>query len=75
MIHFSFFESIIGKSKQKYKSTSETQIPEKSRADRKRYKQDVVHGIVMTSLESKTRGDVYGNVENLVMMTLLLAHG
>ena len=34
-----------------------------SRAAKKRSKQDVVHRMVMTSLESKTRGDVYVNVK------------
>ena len=29
----------------------------------------------MTSLESKTRGDVYGNVKKSLMMILLLYHG
>ena len=54
----------MGKSKQKRKSTREPQLSENSRVARKRDKQYVVHRMVMTSLESKTRGDVYGNVKN-----------
>ena len=52
------------KSKQKRKPTREPQISENSRAARKRDKQGVVHRMVVTSLESKIRGDVYGNVKN-----------
>ena len=52
----------MGKSKQKHKSTRDPQISENCRATRKRAKQDVVHRMVMTSLECKTRGDVYVNV-------------
>ena len=55
----------MGKSKQKHRSTREYQISANSRAARKRDKQDVVHRMVMTSLESKTRGDVYGNVKKI----------
>ena len=47
----------MGTSKQKIKCTREPQISANGRADRKRAKQDVVHRMVMTSLESKT-GDV-----------------
>ena len=65
----------MGKSKQKRKSSREPHLPVKSRADMKIAKQYVVNGIVMTSLESKTRGDVYGNVEKSSLMTLLLFHG
>ena len=57
MIHYLFFESIMGKSKQKHKSTREPQLSANSRAARKRAKQDVVHRMVKESLESKT-GDV-----------------
>ena len=64
MIHYSFVESIMRKSKQKLKSTRETHLSANSRAARKRVKQDVVHRMVMTSIEIKTRGDFYGNVEN-----------
>ena len=56
----------MGKSKQKHKSTREPQLSANSRAARKRAKQDVVHGMVVTSLESKTRGDVYGNVKKII---------
>ena len=31
--------------------------------------------MVVTSLERKTRGDVYGNVKKSLMITFLLAHG
>ena len=65
----------MGKSKQKYKSTKETQLSANSRETRKRAQQDVVHIMVMTSLESKTRGDVYGNVKKTFMLPLLLANG
>ena len=54
----------MGNSKQKQESTREDHLSENSRADRKRAKKDVVHMMVMTYLESKTRGDVYGNVKN-----------
>ena len=53
----------MGKSKQKRKSAGEPQLSANSRAARKRAKQNVVHRMVMTYLESKTRGDVYGNVK------------
>ena len=66
MIHYSLFESIMGKSKQKRKPTREPQLSASSRGDRKRAKQDVVHGMIVTSLESKTRGDVYGNVKKTI---------
>ena len=56
----------MGKSKQKPKPTREPQLSVNSRADRKRAKQDVVHRMVVTSLESKTRGDVYGNVKKII---------
>ena len=75
MNYDSFFETTMEKSKQKYKSTREPQLSAKNRAARKRAKQNVVHGMVVTSLESKTRGDVYGNVKISLMMPLLLAHG
>ena len=75
MIHYSFFESIMGKSKHKRKSIREPQLSANSRSARKRAKQDVVHRMVVTSLESKKGGDVYKNVEKSLMMTLLLAHG
>ena len=65
----------MGKSKHKQKSTREPQLSANSIAARKRAKQDVVHRMVVTSLESKKGGDVYKNVENSSMMTLLLAHG
>ena len=74
MVHYSFFEYIMGKSKQKHKSTREPQLSANSRAARKRDKKDVVHGMVVKYLESKT-GDVYGNVNKSSMMPLLLAHG
>ena len=49
----------MGKSKQKRKSAGESQLSENSRAARKRAKKDFVHRMVVTSLEIKTRGDVY----------------
>ena len=54
----------MGKSKQKHKSTRELQLSENSRVGRKRAKTNVVNRMVVTSLERKTRGDVYGNVKN-----------
>ena len=54
----------MGKSKQKRKSTREPQLSANIRVARKRATQYVVHGMDMTSLESKTRGGVYGNVKN-----------
>ena len=66
MINYSFFEYIAGKSKKKRKSTREPHLSENSRAAMKRDKQDVVHGMVVTSLEIKTRGDVYGNMKNII---------
>ena len=66
MIHYSFFESILGKSKKKRKSTREPQLSENSRADRKRAKQDVVHRMVMKYLESETKVDVYGNLKTII---------
>ena len=62
------------KSKQKRKSTREPQLSANSRADRKRYKQVVVHRMVVKYLENKTRGDVYGNVKISLMMPLILSH-
>ena len=59
----SYFEYIMVKSKQKLISTRETQLSANSRAVRKRAKQDIVHSMVVTSIESKTRGDFYRNVE------------
>ena len=66
MIQYSFFESITGNIKQKRKSTREPQLSANSRAARKRAKQDAVHGMVVTSLGSKTRGDVYGNLKKII---------
>ena len=66
MIHYSLFESIMSKIKQKRKSTRELQLSSNSRVARKRYKQDVIHGMVVTSLEIKTGGDVYGNVKKII---------
>ena len=65
MIHYSFLESIMGKRKYKSKSTREPHLSANSRAARKRAKQDVVHRIVVKSLERKTRGDVYGDVKKI----------
>ena len=62
----SLFEYIMGKSKQKLGSTREPQLSANIRIARKRATQDVVHGMVMTSLESKARGDVYGNVKKIL---------
>ena len=50
----------MGKNKQKARLSANI------RASRKRAKQDVVHVMVMTSLESKTRGDVYINVKKII---------
>ena len=54
----------MGKRKRKRKPTREPQLPENSRAYRKRDELYVVHRTVMTYLESKTSDDVYGNVKN-----------
>ena len=56
----------MGKSKQKRKSAREPQLSANIRAARKRAKQDVVHRMVMISLESKTRGHVYRNVKKII---------
>ena len=48
----------MGTSKQKQKCTREPQLSANSRAARKGAKQDMVHRMVMTSLESKIRGDI-----------------
>ena len=66
MIYYSFFESIMGKSKQKHKSTREPQLSANTRVFRNRAKQDVIHRMVVTSLEIKTRGDVYSNVKKII---------
>ena len=63
MIHYSFLESIMEKSKQKCKSTREPQLSANSISARKRDKQDLVHRIDVTYIDIKTRGDVYGNVK------------
>ena len=54
------------KIKHKRKSTKKPQLLENSRADRKRAKKDVVSRMVMTYLESKTRGGVYRHVKTFV---------
>ena len=54
------------KIKQKRKSTKEPQISANNRASRKRAKQDMVHKIVMTSIERKTRGDAYVNMDESI---------
>ena len=64
----------MGKWKNKRKSTRETQLSAKSRAARKIDKKYVVHSVVMTYLESKTRGDVYINLKKASIMPLLLDH-
>ena len=56
----------MGKIKQKRKSTREPQLSANSRASRKKDKQDVVHGMAVTYLERKTRGDVYRNVKKII---------
>ena len=56
----------MGNRKQKRKSNREPQLSAKSKAARKRAKQDVVHGMVVTSLEIKIRGDVYRNVKKII---------
>ena len=48
-----FFEAIIEKIKQKRKYTNEPQLSAKSRAAKKRAKQDMVHRMVMISLREK----------------------
>ena len=65
MIHYSFFESFMGKSKHKQKPTGGPQLSENSRAARKRPKQDVVHRMVVTSLESKTNGEFLWKCEKI----------
>ena len=56
----------MGKRKQKHKSTREPQISANNTSARKRAKQDVVHRMVVIYLESKTRGDFYGNVKKII---------
>ena len=64
----------MGKSEQKRKSTTgEPKLAAKSRAARrsanqarKIVKQDVVCRMIKTSQESKTRGDIYGNVKRII---------
>ena len=56
----------MGKSKQKRKYIREPQLTENSIEARKVAKQDVVHRMVSTSLESKTRSDIYGNVKKII---------
>ena len=58
MVQYSFFDSIMGKSKQKHKSTGGTQLSGNSKATRKGARRDVVYRTVRTSIENKTRGDV-----------------
>ena len=70
-----FFETIMRKSKQKCKSTREPPLLANSREARKRSKQDVVHRMVMASLDRKTRGDVYIDDKKPLMMPFLFAHG
>ena len=48
----------MGTSKHKRRRTREPHLSENSRVARKRAKQDVVHGMVMTSLDIKTRGNI-----------------
>ena len=73
MIHYSFFESIIGKIKQKRKYIREPQIPENIKASWKRYKQYVVHGMVNISLESKTGGFLIENVKKNINNTIAVS--
>ena len=65
MVQYPFLESIMGKSKQKRKSTRESELPTNSIAARKRSKEYGVHRMVMTNLWCKTRGDVYRNVKKI----------
>ena len=65
----------MGKIKQKHKFIREVQLSANIRSARKRAKQDVVHMMGVTSIESKTRGAVYRNVKKSSMMPLLLSHG
>ena len=55
----------MGKSKHKQKPTGGPQLSENSRAARKRPKQDVVHRMVVTSLESKTNGEFLWKCEKI----------
>ena len=66
MVYYSILESIMGNSKQKYKSTREPQLSANSIAAKKRAKQHVFNRMVVTSLESKARGDFYGNVKKII---------
>ena len=66
MIHYSFFESIMGKSKHKRESIREPQLSANSRSARKISKKDVFRRMVVASLESKTKGDVYGNMKKII---------
>ena len=56
----------MGEIKQKSKSTGGPKLSANSRSDRNRARQDVVHRVVVTSLERKTRGDVYENVKEII---------
>ena len=61
-----FFENIMGKSKQRRKSTREPQLSANSRVASNRDKQDMVHRMVMPSLDIKTRDEFYGNVKKII---------
>ena len=65
----------MAKSKQQHKSTREPKLSANIRASSKRAKQDVVHRMVMASLDRKTRGDVYIDDKKPLMMPFLFAHG
>ena len=56
----------MGKSKQKRKFAREPHLSANTRSARKRAKQDVVHRMIVISLERKTGGDVYGNVIKII---------
>ena len=66
MIHYSFFESIMVKSKQKFKPTKEPQLSANSRVAIKRAGKDVVRRMIVKYLERKTRDDVYGDSEKII---------
>ena len=61
-----FFVNIMVKRKHKHKSTIEPQLSANIRAARNSSKQDMVHRMVMTSIESKTPGDICGNVKKII---------
>ena len=61
------------KIKHKRKSTRELWIAAKSRASRKRSKQDVVHEMVVKYLENKIRCNFYSNVKKIIADSIAIS--